>query len=315
MIENKSIYCEKVQKSWLTALILLFFTTALSAQTAIDIAPNESAQIAREHTITILPLTDVTISILGPDSLYVVGVIDSFVVTPGSIKVKTYYKLFVMPNAPLRELSVQVLLDYKASNVLSQKITEDFLIDAAVAPSILAEFTADPLQGTAPLSVNFTNASQGDIVAYSWDFGDGSTSVEANPQHTYTAPGLYTITLIAANFTTFNTVTRENYIRVQDPTAVKNETDTQPLEFTLLQNYPNPFNPVTTISYSLKETSPVALSVYNTNGQRMKILVSQIQSSGQYNVPFDASTLPSGIYIYKLQANDFVQTRSMLLLR
>jgi len=89
----------------------------------------------------------------------------------------------------------------------------------------------------------------------------------------------------------------------------------QPTEFSLYQNYPNPFNPTTTIRYSLPTRSVVSLKVYNTLGQEVATLVDDVQESGQRVIPFDASSLASGLYLYRLQAGSFVQTRSMILMR
>jgi len=84
-------------------------------------------------------------------------------------------------------------------------------------------------------------------------------------------------------------------------------------EFALESNYPNPFNPTTQISYQLPENSFVNLVVYNTIGQKVAELVNQEQTSGKYTVKFDASNLPSGVYIYKLQAGEFSDVKKMLL--
>lgn len=90
---------------------------------------------------------------------------------------------------------------------------------------------------------------------------------------------------------------------------------TAPLEFTLDQNFPNPFNPSTTINYSIPNSSFVQLIVYNSIGQEIAILVNEIIEGGNHSVDFDASNLPSGIYLYKLQAGSFVETKKMILMK
>jgi len=86
-------------------------------------------------------------------------------------------------------------------------------------------------------------------------------------------------------------------------------------EFKLYQNYPNPFNPVTKISYQLKNSGPVNLTIYNPLGQQLISLVNEYQAEGKYNIDFDASSLSSGIYYYKLVANDFIAVKKMILLK
>jgi hypothetical protein len=92
-----------------------------------------------------------------------------------------------------------------------------------------------------------------------------------------------------------------------------------PLTFSLLQNYPNPFNPLTKINYQLPKTSEVKLSIYNILGQNVANLVSGKQKAGYYQVEWDASGYASGIYFYRLSAENrtqsVMQTRKLLLLK
>ncbi|MEX0686542.1 MAG: T9SS type A sorting domain-containing protein [Balneolales bacterium] len=88
-----------------------------------------------------------------------------------------------------------------------------------------------------------------------------------------------------------------------------------PKSFELLENYPNPFNPTTQISYSLPEAGFVSLEVYDITGRLITTLVNETQTPGQYHVEFKADDLASGVYIYRLKANDFVQTKQMTLIK
>ena len=85
--------------------------------------------------------------------------------------------------------------------------------------------------------------------------------------------------------------------------------------FSLGQNYPNPFNPTTVISYQLPAASDVRLVVYDVLGREVAVLVNERKTPGSYEVKFDGSGLTSGVYLYRLTAGSFVQTRKLLLLR
>jgi len=88
-----------------------------------------------------------------------------------------------------------------------------------------------------------------------------------------------------------------------------------PSEFSLSQNYPNPFNPSTIIRFSMPEESFVTIKVFNTLGEELTTLINENIIAGNYEVGFDASALPGGIYFYKLQSGIFVMTKKMVLLK
>lgn len=102
-----------------------------------------------------------------------------------------------------------------------------------------------------------------------------------------------------------------------------NETAYLPKAFSLAQNYPNPFNPSTTISYAVPEDNgqvAVRLSVFNLRGQLIKTLVEESQGPGTYNVNWDGTDnrgrqIGSGVYFYRLVADEFVSTRKMVVLK
>lgn len=94
-----------------------------------------------------------------------------------------------------------------------------------------------------------------------------------------------------------------------------NELPNIPIKYKLFQNYPNPFNPTTIIAYAVPVNSFVQIKVYDLLGREVVALVSKSQSAGYYDVSFNAIGLSSGIYIYKIQAGNFIDIKKMLLLR
>ena len=97
------------------------------------------------------------------------------------------------------------------------------------------------------------------------------------------------------------------------------ENDRGPQASALLQNYPNPFNPSTRIQYSLEKAAQVSLKIYNLLGQEVATLVNDRQEAGSYTVPFNSNeatlSLSSGVYFYRLEAESFVSTKKLVLMR
>ena len=88
-----------------------------------------------------------------------------------------------------------------------------------------------------------------------------------------------------------------------------------PSQFNLSQNFPNPFNPKTNILFELPKESFVKLIVYNTLGKEVTILANQVLKAGSYKIDWDASNYPSGIYFYKLEARNFIESKKMILIK
>ncbi|HEY3252001.1 MAG TPA: T9SS type A sorting domain-containing protein [Ignavibacteria bacterium] len=104
-------------------------------------------------------------------------------------------------------------------------------------------------------------------------------------------------------------------IQCGTPTGINGSNNQLPDEFSLNQNYPNPFNPSTKISYNIKTSGNVKLSVYNSAGELVKELVNNNQEQGSYEVTFDAASFSSGIYFYTLKTEEFTDTKKMVLIK
>ena len=85
--------------------------------------------------------------------------------------------------------------------------------------------------------------------------------------------------------------------------------------FSLNQNYPNPFNPSTTITFSIAGKAHVSLKIFDVLGKEVAVLILADLPAGKYSQIWDAANLPTGIYFYRLQVNEFVETRRMLLIK
>ena len=94
----------------------------------------------------------------------------------------------------------------------------------------------------------------------------------------------------------------------------QNEVET-PKQFSLSQNFPNPFNPNTIISFEIPVGTLVTINLFDVLGRQVKVLMNEIKEAGYYEINFDARELPSGTYVYKLSAGNFVETKKMVLLK
>jgi hypothetical protein len=145
-----------------------------------------------------------------------------------------------------------------------------------------------------PIIVPYIWESQGEAVGCEpKEFGGYYTISEerlAIPAHLYFYPRLDSTTFVAD----YNTIA---------------------LVYVLNQNYPNPFNNFTVIYYSIPEEGFVILKVYNLLGKELAVLLNEEKQTGNYEVSFDATGLPSGIYFYRLQAGNYIETKKMVLMK
>ncbi|RJQ57864.1 MAG: PKD domain-containing protein [Stygiobacter sp.] len=164
--------------------------------------------------------------------------------------------------------------------------------------------------------VAFTNTSAKGV-KWLWEFGDGETSTLQNPVHTYKQSGTYAVSLTAYSEVLSADTKKENIAVIV--TDINSEL--LPSTTELFQNYPNPFNPETTIGYKVQAASQVSLKVYDVLGNEVATLVNEFKQPGNYQVTFNARHLersqeiPSGVYFYRLRANQFNATRKFVLMK
>ena len=167
-----------------------------------------------------------------------------------------------------------------------------------LSASIIGNFGA----ATQSVNPNFQFAGQW------YDYFSGDTLVVTNKE----AP----IELEPGEFRIYTNIKMETPIIID--TDVSQPETSQPREFALHQNYPNPFNPATEIRYSLPTVAQAKLEIYNVLGEKIRTLIDRKQSDGAYAVNWDGrddrgERVSSGVYLYRLQTDQAVQTRKMLL--
>ena len=158
-------------------------------------------------------------------------------------------------------------------------------------------------------------------------YAGGSTSSNTYYQKLWELTGNFTIRLFSEASSRLASLIYTAWMDAgsPDPSAT-NVTSIKdlPLNFTLYQNYPNPFNPETVISYKLSASSNVQLKVYDLLGREIATLVNEFKQAGTYNSQFSTLPtgrqvrnfqLPSGVYFYQLKADNFIQTKKMILLK
>ncbi len=126
------------------------------------------------------------------------------------------------------------------------------------------------------------------------------------------------ITRIKAFVNNFSTEITDSTNHIIDPTSgIINYTDNIPDKYSLSQNYPNPFNPETNLEFGISELGFVTLKIYNSLGLEVAKIVNETLTPGTYNYQFSTINYPlsSGVYLYRLEAGSFVETKRMVLLK
>ena len=181
--------------------------------------------------------------------------------------------------------------------VLARGDTSIIRWETNIADSVRLEI----LQGG--VSLGFIGKTLATVNAFKWII---PTSLLSNTSYRIRIVSIWNTTLSDTSDTDFS---------LTDPAGMNNTNQNVPIDFNLVQNYPNPFNPSTIIRYGLPQRSQVLLTIFNTLGQQVATLFQGEQEAGYHEVGFDGSNLASGVYLYRLTAGSFVQTRKLLLLR
>ena len=174
-------------------------------------------------------------------------------------------------------------------------------------PQALFDFEID---GNTVVFLDFSEfASEGwNLVEWSWHFGDGNTSSDQHPIHTYESDGIYEVSLVV----TTDIGTESNPYIAEIQIGTLDISDLNNIEFGISQNYPNPFNPNTTIEYSLNGSGHVTMNVYDLSGKLIDKLIDGYQVSGKYEYNWSPSALASGVYYINLfQNGSFDQMKVM----
>jgi len=214
--------------------------------------------------------------------------------------------------------STYQLIYYLNGNIFSINLwdIDDVQVDYVV-PVELASFTANASEGLVELSwltstetnnrgFEVQRSKSGDFETIAFVEGHGTTTETQSYSYFDRSvnAGGYSYRLKQIDFD--GTFKYSNIVEVDVPML---------REFALDQNYPNPFNPSTTIKFSLAEATDVSLSIYNTLGQKVTELVNGKLDAGRYSYQWNASNVPTGMYIYELRTDKFVSVKKMILLK
>ena len=163
-------------------------------------------------------------------------------------------------------------------------------------PAALFDFEID---GNTVTFFDFSEiASEGWIIeSWAWDFGDGNTSSEQYPVHTYENEGTYQVSLVVT--TDIGTESVPFVADIQIGTLNISDNNL-PEDFGLVKNYPNPFNPNTTIEYYLGESGMVTMNAYDVNGKLIDSIVNTYQVSGKHSIIWQPNNISSGMYYINL---------------
>jgi hypothetical protein len=232
-----------------------------------------------------------------------------------AIPFKGYLPAFYHTGSNLRDTITVTGADISGLNISVKKVT------ANGAGMITGRVHLPDGQSVAG-AVVMAASQDGSSTNFAISGADGNFAIDAMDPNTYTvavdklgyvAAGTTTAVIDYQNQTFTAQVGLE--LSVQSPTAVEPQSAGVINSFKLDQNYPNPFNPSTMIAFEIPSASHVSIVVYDYLGRTVRTLIDENRASGHYSVQFDASTLASGMYLYRLSAGSYSAVKTMLLIK
>ncbi|MBT8401717.1 MAG: T9SS type A sorting domain-containing protein, partial [Rhodothermia bacterium] len=200
----------------------------------------------------------------------------------------------------------------------SMTLTAEVQIDGAAStgrPLFVAAYVGDEVRGVARTrSVGagdnelvflmvYSDEPKGEAVTFRVYDGTDERTYDANEDLVFAADAIY------------GSPVKPHVLTVGAVAAKTSADEELPTEFALKQNYPNPFNPVTTIRYELPKSSNVQITLFDVLGREVRKLLDADRKAGRYDLVVDASTLASGMYVYRIEAGDFRDLRKMMVVK
>lgn len=252
------------------------------------------------------------------------------------------YGITNMTTAPLTDFRAGIFLDWDIGPTEAELVRNNSRYDSTrslgYAFSSMAggrrEYLGIRALDSASSFTTILNTSSTDLsrsAKWKWISG-GFASTNGGPAdiHQVIASGPYTISpgstqtvafaILAGDSSLTNIqqsadAAKRKWLSINKTVGIAGDQSLTPTSFHLAQNYPNPFNPTTAISYQLSAVSFVTLKVFDVLGREVAVLVNEVRQPGVYTVRWDASSFPSGVYFYRLEAGDFRAARKLMLLK
>jgi hypothetical protein len=233
-----------------------------------------------------------------------------------------YKNLTIPQNAEIISATLIVKAAASSSSIVVADIFSDLRDDPTSVLSFSqfnsnTNFSSVSYQYSAPVystgsfyQIDITNVIQDRVNKSNWNDGD-NLAIIIKGNTTLSLNGFREITRAENSLTENKLIITYN----SNPGKISLINEIIPEKYELFPNYPNPFNPSTNIKFSLPAADKVKLEIFNILGENVATLIDGEMKEGFHSVTFDAGSLPSGIYIYRLQTNNFSQTKKMMLVK
>ncbi|PLW95424.1 MAG: hypothetical protein C0593_14185 [Marinilabiliales bacterium] len=218
---------------------------------------------------------------------------------------------YIFSNLPagINELWV-TKFSYDTTRILVDLVAGDSIArDFSINEVLEVEFSADQTTSfAAPLTVQFTDMTSMNPTSWSWDFGDGQTSTDQNPDHTYLEDGVYNVSLTAENAEESNTKTKTSYIQIGVEGIASSNFVTD------IIIYPNPFSENAVLSFSLNNSTFIQVDIIDLTGKSGNSVFSGILNSGEHKISIRQQDLCEGVYFLRIHNENYSYIKKMVIL-